>query len=95
MDNTQDIYLLLVVATLFGLCVSAVVARKGSFLLSSVPDNEVWAAKSLFYVGAISFSISISCALNINYAKSETVASYEISTKKYQEIEIEKLIAPT
>jgi hypothetical protein len=85
LDNTQDIYLLLLVATLFGLCVSAVIARKGSFLLSSVPDNEVWAAKFLFYVGVISFSISISCVLNINYAKNETIASYEISDKKYQE----------
>ena len=85
LDNTQDIYLLLLVATLFGLCVSALIARKGSFLLSNVPDNEVWAAKSLFYVGVIGFSISISCVLNINYAKSETVASYEISSKKYQE----------
>jgi hypothetical protein len=85
LDNTQDIYLLLIVATLFGLFVSAVIARKNSFLFSSIPDNEVWAAKSLFFVGAVGFSISIFCALNIRYAKSETVASYEISSKKYHE----------
>ncbi|WP_444958823.1 hypothetical protein [Microbulbifer sp. ZKSA002] len=85
LENTQDIYLLLLVATLFGICVSAVIARKASFLLSSMPENEIWAAKSLFYVGVISFSISTSCVLNINYAKSETISSYEIKDKKYQE----------
>jgi len=85
LDNTQDIYWLLGFSTLFGVIFSSLICRKTFFLFSSVPDNEFWAAKSLFYAGAISLSISILCTLNINYAKSNDVYSYEITDKKYRE----------
>jgi len=83
--HTQDVYILIIVGNVVGLFVSTILFSKKSWLFTKVKIEEVWAARTLSYVGTIALSISLFSYVNIKYPINVEQKQYKIINKKLTE----------